>query len=232
MKRTLSLIIVALAVVALTPTAHAGMVLRISDGAITKTILDGSVDDAAPGVAGQIVYSSPLNANWLVNVTTGVSKPLTGPATAPKIHLDSVMVSSNTGGTLTIELTDTDFLLSSPALTAAGLTSTLSLTTGGFASITQTLDPGNMEFAASGALNKIILSEPGPLSSGFYKKTGNTTIIAGSYFSLTDVVTITHGSGFTTTSFDAESTVPVPGAVLLGILGLSVAGLRLRKKRA
>ena len=48
-------------------------------------------------------------------------------------------------------------------------------------------------------------------------------------FSLTEVVELTHpGAGGS--SFDAESTVvPVPGAILLGFLGLGAAGLKLRR---
>jgi len=71
---------------------------------------------------------------------------------------------------------------------------------------------------------------PAPLLSFGSTASVGAPVTDGSLFSLTEIVTITHTAAYDSTSFDAVSTVvPVPGAVLLGMLGLSVAGIKLRK---
>ena len=77
-----------------------------------------------------------------------------------------------------------------------------------------------------------VLNSP-PQSGGSFSDAQMAWAALVNPFSLSEKVVVTHGAsgdqGLITT-FDAESTVvPVPGAVLLGILGLSAAGIRLRK---
>jgi hypothetical protein len=242
MKRVLLLMIVTLAVGALAPTAHAGLWLSLSDGTTSYVIADGGAADFNP-LAGAITYVGSVGTNWYLNVSTAISKPnLGGPGTA-EIHLDSVNT-SRAAGTVTIGMTDTDFVL---PFGAGTMISEFSTTTDGTSQLTQILDPDNTEFAdwTVSGVDPIDASVYGPdpdptpgnnlsLVSGPFgpgtfadSQTGSASFPGP--FSLTEMVVITHfGAGVT--SFDAESSVvPVPGAVLLGVLGLGVVGLKLRK---
>jgi hypothetical protein len=235
MKRLFLLMTVALAVGVLTPTANAAMKLMLDDGlGNTVTLQDGDmVTDMV--LDGVISFNGSLGGTtvWTVNVTTGISKPvLRGPSEA-KIDLNSVNVSSTGGGTLTIKLTDTDFDLSQ--LGGSGyLLSGIGGTTDGTVQLIQTYDPDNSEWGAVDPLDNVEL-DSGPLVGtgpvGIFSWSQGTTVVPlVSPFSITEVAVITHTVAGQITSFDAESSlVPVPGAVLLGVIGLSVTGWKLRK---
>jgi hypothetical protein len=234
MKRILLLMIVALAVGVLSPTAHAGMMLSLNDSVNPiLSISDNVAPDQSPLTAGLITYTGTLGA-WTISVTTGLSKPfLEGPPTVAQMHLSNVSVSSTAGGTLTVKLTDTDFdLTNTPS--PGTMTSTFSTTTVGSVQFTQILDPDNVEWA-NGDADDVSLVSPlfsdipaGGMPSSF-SGTQTGVVPLDRVFSLTEIAVITH-TGAGTTSFDLHSTVvPVPGAVLLGILGLGAAGLKLRK---
>jgi len=181
-----------------------------------STVADGS------GLAGMIIYSGNAGSIFQVNVTTGMSKPLIGPAS---IHLDSVTVSGSGAGTLQIGLTDTDFLYPG-TLASASVVNNIGGVTGGSVTGSWTADEGNSEFVA-GAIGD---HPTGPFGPGAFS--GSTSASAsglGAGFSLTTLVEIEH-SGAGVTSFDSEvAVVPVPGAILLGMLGLGAVGIKLRK---
>ena len=250
MKRTLVMIIVALAVGALAPTAHAAMWLSLDDGANNVvTVQDGSGSFGEDGlVNGQITFDGAVGANWTANVTTGWSKGLY-PANPPKMDLNSVNLSSlGAGGTMTIMLTDQGFSIPANGSSSV-LVSSIGGTTDGTVQLTQILDREN---TAGGPITTIpivgtsgvytiasgldhVAAVNGPFTPAPLLNFGGTVSVAapvtdGSPFSLTEIAVITHTAAFQSTSFDAVSTVvPVPGAVLLGILGLSAAGLKLRR---
>ena len=246
MKRVLLMIIVALAVGALAPTARAGMMLSLDDGTgAVVLVADGSVLDTGAGLgkAGLIGYSGSIGAFDIIT-TVGTSKPWIGGAGSSEIDLFNLNVSSAGPGTITVGLTDTDFTLPNPAVK---LTSDWGGTTDGDVLLWQILDPDNTEFghfdpytpsalldpdADGNPGNNVtlptVLQGPGGFSG---LMVGSGTLLAGPLpFSITEVAVITHYAAGDITSFDIKSTaVPVPGAVLLGILGLSAAGIRLRK---
>jgi hypothetical protein len=208
--------------------ANAAMYLSLDDGlGNTVTIGDGSSLDINTNV-GAITYSGTLGA-WNLNVTTGISKPFTGSVTNPMMDLNSVNASSSAGGQLTIKLTDTDFM-PDPTWTSTKLISAIGGTTIGTVSLDQILDEGNAEFPLLGAAELSVSLAPVPDPAGAFSASGIDlgSLVSGP-FSLTEIAVITHTrQGLT--SFDASSTVvPVPAAVILGILGLSVAGIKLRK---
>lgn len=98
----------------LSGTANAAFVLTIDDlgtGGVDQTITDPDLD-------GLITFNGSVGV-FIVNVTTGISKPL---APSPQLmDLNSISVSSGAAGDLEIKLTDTDF-------TAAPLAGPYSLT--------------------------------------------------------------------------------------------------------
>jgi hypothetical protein len=235
-ERFTILMILALAVAVLAPTAHAGMVLELFDGTTTITIPDngaGDVDDTDnPGtIDGLIVFNDDLG-NWKINVTTGISKPEIGSVAVPKLDLNSVDVSTTAGGTLRIRLTDTGFAVDDPLASQATLVSGIGGTTAGTVEFSQILDRENLEFASGSG--DFVSVDSGVLvggEGGVFSFAGSKSapVVPLDPFSLTEVVEITHTGGGTT-SFDATSSVvPVPGAILLGFLGLGAAGLKLRR---
>ena len=203
--------------------AMADMWLSLDDG-LGSSALVGDVDGD-----GIIFYSGVLGA-WNLNVTTGVSKPFLGDVMEPRLDLNSLNASSSAGGKLTIMLTDTDFQ-PAPTWTSTSLISGIGGTTDGTVWLDQVLDEGNAEFAAlSDAELSVSL---GPLTAGTGGSFSDGGIDLGPLvsgpFSVTEIVVIEHTADGLT-SFDATSTVvPVPGAVLLGMLGLGAVGIKLRK---
>ncbi len=239
-KRFTILMMVAVAVGVLVPTAHADFVLYLQDDAGDIAIVtDGGPNDSNPD-PGVITFNSPLGAEWIVNVTTGISKPVFA-AVPPKMDLNSVNVSSAGPAELLIALTDTDFSL--PAdVDLAALTSEIGGTTDGTIELLQILDACNREFAGFIAIDESVevdsvecepfVLDSGLLGPGAFDNTQTGTTPVDGPFSLTEAVVIFHPEdGVSVTSFNAVSTVvPVPAAFLLGFLGLGVAGLGLRRK--
>ena len=227
MKRTLLLMIVALAVGALASTAHADMWVSLDDGlGATKLINDndGSDTNAAVGV----IDWSGILGSWTVNDVGALSKPFIGGPTSAEVHLNSLNVTNATGGTMVVKLSDTDFTL--PAVvTGPIMTSTGGVVTDGTVTLDQILDPGNALFGTSGHADTLTLSDVYVDPGGFTNQSGSTTIVGGAAISITEFVTITPTAAGTT-SLDVEiKVVPVTGAVLLAMLGLSAAGIKLRK---
>ncbi len=225
-ERFAVLMIVALVVGISVPTTHAGMVLELSAGATTLTIPDSAPLDSNPAV-GAITYIGAVGPVWWLNVTTGLSKPAIGTPTQPEIDVGSENA-SNAAGTLTIKLTDTDFL---PVGAGTALVSGIGGTTDGTVTVTQILDRTNTEFAAGSTDFSAVTVGPlvGVGAAGEFSGNGSVAAPASVPFSLTEVITIVHTAAGDT-SFDSESVVvPVPGAILLGFLGLGAAGLKLRR---
>lgn len=228
------LMIMVLAVGALAPTAHANLMLKLTDGSgNTIAFADGDPLDQNLN-AGVITFIGSLGGTsiWTVNVTTGISKPVLGGTIIPKMDLNSVNVSSTSGGTLRVELMDIDFMAPPEWNGGATLISEFGGTTDGTVMSYQILDLSNTaeEFPTpySGYL-EVDLGEYGP---GAFKGTGTEygLMSAGQTFSLTEIVDITHTGSGQSTSFNIKSSVvPVPAAVILGVLGLSIAGIKLRK---
>jgi hypothetical protein len=223
MKHILLLMIVAIAVVAFASTAQANMTLEINDGINpVVTVIDNvSVEDTDP-LLGKINYSGVIG-DWTVDEVS-YSKPLIGPA---ELDLLSGTLSSASGGTITIRLTDVGYSL--PGFTSGILVSEIGGTAHGTVTLEQIYDPDNSAFAATNTGNDTVATS-GSLGPGAFADTQYESISTwADPFSITEVVTVSHtGSGLTT--FDAASSVvPVPAAVLLGILGMGVAGIKLRK---
>jgi hypothetical protein len=192
--------------------AQASFVLTLDDpttGGTDVMITDGGAGDANP-VTGAITYIGSVGV-FDVNVTTGTSKPVQGPGV---MDLNSIDVSSSTGGTLNIGLTDTDF-----TGTATSYSANYGGTTTSTVSFDFLYDASNTEFGGSS------FASAGPLTGSSFSGSGSYAIPAANPYSLTILASITHASGNQSTSFDAElRPVPLPAALWLfgsGLLGLA-----------
>jgi len=226
MKRVLITIVL---VGLLVPSAQAAFKLRLTDvdNAVTVTITDEVAGDLAIGTPGQIIWSGAVG-EWNLNVTTGVSKPI-GPATG---HLDLNSINANSTGAgpahLLLELTDTGFAwptVPTDVTLESGIGGTIDDAADGTLVSYQYLDPTNQEFGYGGPV--VVLGPFGPVA---FSAEGSVGATVTGPFSISEYVTLEHlNPGIT--SFNATShVVPVPGAVLLGMLGLSAAGIKLRRR--
>jgi hypothetical protein len=230
-------VLVGAAIIGLPTQAQAAFELRLSDGTTTVTIVDDGAGDLANTTAGQIIFAGSVGT-FTINVTTGLGDPAAGHVNtdfSAHMHLDNVSVSSAAGGTLTIELSQTNLSLTdSPG--GISLRSVFGGVTAGTVEAWQILDLDNALFAANGTGEAEV--HHGPFSGPAFADVG-TDLTSGPYtagddFSLTERVVISHG-GEGTTSFNIDSlaTVPVPPGIALALSALPVLGLGyLRRRKA
>lgn|SRR5690242_20120958 len=190
--------------------SHAELMLELTDGNTT---------DIVPGNTGIATFFGAIG-NFAANVTTGISKPLLGSATDPILALNSIDVTTMGGGTLTIKLTDTDFLGTGGIVEAVNSIDGL-LTAGSF-SLSTFLDCGNNPFGQTTQLTSQT-SLNGTASSFVNGCQGN--------YSLTQVAVLTMPGG---ALFGGTSvlSVPEPSTVAIFGIGLLGLGLALRRKAA
>ena len=201
--------------------AQAAFVMTLDDlgDAATPTIIyDGSGSDLG-GPAGVITYSGAVGS-FMVNVTTGVSKPVIGPA---RMDLNSINVSGSSAGTLVVSLTDTDFSGDYSAYTAD-----FGGTTDGSVALDFLFDSGNSEFGGSS------FASGSSAGSGAFPDSLTGAVAGGEPFSLTITATIEHDEASQISSFDAVvAPVPVPAAFwLFGSALAGFAAFRRRQQRA
>ena len=200
----------------LSPAAHAVLTLSLDDGVSSASVTDEDGD-------GVLRFDEALSI-FDVNGAIALSQPrLTGSPTI--IDLNSLN-SSLTAGTLTMELTDSDFTTPTEYFNfGIGGTTNGQLTYQAFYSNTNG-DPFLGTLIASGSASTVV-------NAGAFADVQRLIVdLDGSQpYSLGIRVTIEHGNGEKVSSFDSEIRVPEPGT--LGLLGggLILTGLMLRRRR-
>jgi hypothetical protein len=193
--------------------------LTLSDGINPPIVVtDGSALDSNT-LAGAVTFNGSLGT-FILNVSTGLTKPLAGSASAPSIDLNSVDFST-AAGTLTITFTEDGFTAFPGTLTGA-----VGGTVGTGGSLTN--------IVMQNALN---LVTNGPFGPGPFSGSGSAALIDGAPYSLTQTAILTFGARGGSTSFDAMGSVPsVPDggttATMLGIGLLAVGAARRIYRRA
>jgi hypothetical protein len=209
------------ALLAAASLANGTPVLRISDGSTTLTIQDGQGGACGDmnGLNG-VVQSSCSLSGWIVNTAIGVDHTNLGNAT----HLTSIDVSSASGGSLSIMLTDTGY-------DADGLDQLLNVlgqiggVAGGTLSYALYVADSNNQFDLATLIGS------GSTTGGAFGSSFSSYAPLSGLFSMTLVANLTHAPGnfMQATSFDFQGTVPEPGT--LSLLGLSLAGVGLLARR-
>ncbi len=203
------------------PAAYAVPILTLSSGGQTITITDEMPGDVftnascpfVTGCAGIVGFAGSIG-NFLINITTGTTKPTIGSATEPVLDIASLNATSFLGGgTLTITFSETGFTGQVPAFIGSigGTTTGTGVTYSTF-------------------LNGALLGTTGVLtgpsfSSVFLSNFGPTSFP----YTLTQQIVITHSAGGQFTSVDAMLHAPEPGSLVLlgsGLLGLGLLGWR------
>ncbi len=193
----------------------------------TITALGVSTHSDMSGLLGVVQFTSNIGSAWIVNITTGLSKPIL-PANSRFVtqHLDSVNVSSNGPATLEIMLTDTDYTL--PVAGRWNLRHLIGGTADGTVDADGFVDFANLEFGMGLSPGPLGPFGPGAFSDTEHLKVDNPAPV----FSLTQIVTIVHTGDFQVTSFDSEMVARITEPATLSLFGLGLAGLgHMRRRR-
>jgi hypothetical protein len=228
--------------------------LRIENTGLGQgaVITDNGVGDSNP-LIGVITFSGAVPGGFVVNVTTGLSKPMVGGTTSiAELDLNSVNVQTVGAGTLRITLEDTDFIAGANGLLSfVGLVGgTLTAPAGSSATFNTWVNSANLvpalgadtfPAAALGAIGGIPAGSIAAFGSGVsfgpgaYSATGGAPFIKSGPYSLFSQSTIVF-TGAGTVSFDLDSrVVPEPSSLLLlgtGLLGVAMLVRRYSKKTA
>ena len=212
-------------VLAGTKPSQATLMISLADNlGNSASVTDQGAGDVNPALGAATFVGSV--GNFFINVTTGLSKPILGSATLPDIDLSSVDVTSALGGTLTLEVTDTDFIGNAGV---ADFVSAIGGTqgSGGSLSYSTFADCSNSAFGTGIALSSQSFSGGGAFSGS---STTPTSLCSGNY-SLTELVSLSLPGGFNGTSFDANLAVPEPATLALFGAGLLALPFVTRRKR-
>ena len=210
MKTTLRRLSAVATALGLAASAHAVGILTLESGLSSVSVTDGGVGDANPA-AGATTFIGSVGV-WNINVSTGLSYPVTGSPVSPHIDLNSVNNSSG-AGTLIITFSDT--------FTTGEL--------GLLASIGGTVDTGG-SLLYEVLVNGAPVTSVGPFSPIAFSGSAVGVVAGGTNYTLMQRITINH-AGAGASSFDAELR-PVPDlGSTLALLGASLIGVGLLRRR-
>ena len=208
---------------AMSASANAQLIFSIddlNDGAAATIVADGGPGDNFAGVEGFLDFNGAVGS-WIFNDVTAFGSPVIGGPNEDIVHLDSVNVSSDNGGLLTLMLTQTDLTKS-----VAPFMASFGGSTSGSISYQLFVDSTNAAFGNEFMLYDSSIDMSGAFANNF---AGDFTL-PGMY-SMTMVVTINH-TGRSVTSFNYEVAIPEPTSLALlggGLILIGFAG-RIREK--
>lgn len=113
-RKTAMIAVVAMSGIFLTAAANAVPTLRLTQGASSVTVSDNGGGDIN-ALSGVVTFSGAVG-DFIVNTTTGITKPILGSATVPILDLNSINVNGNNAGTIVLEFSETDFTNTSATL--------------------------------------------------------------------------------------------------------------------
>jgi len=212
-------------VIGTTPDVQAAFKLSIDD--LGTTEVDVTIYDNQPGVdqdgqKGVIDTGDIFVGSFGLQLTTALSKPLVGSLDMARLDVSNLSISSSVGGTLLIQVTDTDFLLNNPASGPIVLQGYAGGATSGTVAINGFLDANNAEFGMPGNIT-VDLGTLGPL---FAKTVSATDSLPGmDHFALMQKISVIHDGGFQISGFDSELRATVPEASASLMLAIALFGL-------
>jgi len=204
--------------------AHAIPSLRLTTGGASVTIEDGDANDER-AEAGVVAYGQGIGDFFLTS-SIGITKPVLGSPNAPSLDLLSVQVSaSSSTSSIVVEFSDSDFFADGPTVSLPSLigeTANGTLRYQTFASLS------NDEFAKD-----ILISDSGVFQPGAFAFQDYATIALAGEYSLTAVITITHGASIVNSSFNATVEIAEPGLIsMISLSGLLfAAGISTRRRQ-
>jgi hypothetical protein len=207
--------------VAMPSTGHTAATLSLNDGINpVLQIQDNQAGDLNPAL-GAVNWSGSIGT-WVLNVTTGVTKPLFGSAAQPSMDLNSVNISAG-AGTLQIMFSEIGFTAGPGATASMDIGGTAR---GGNVTFTSYFDNNNGLFSLNQTIGTI-----GPLAANAFSGSLSNAIPTISPYSLTELVTVNLPNGGIA-SFDASLNVaaPIPSAGLMMGSGILLCLLGIRRK--
>ena len=201
-------------------SSKAGLILTLDDLSTVGTdvtVVDGAISDIL-SQSGQVGYAGSVGT-WALSFTAGTGYDVSD---IWGIDLSTLSVSSSSGGTLRISLTETDLGYTPGPFTVS---SAIGGTTNGTVSYKAYADDSNAAFGTGTALFS-------GLGTGLaFAGSGATTLNLSNPFSLTLVADIAQ-SGRSITSFDFTSQVPEPASIALCVVALLGAGAATRRRQS
>ncbi len=237
-----TLILVGAGILTTPSLAGAAFQLRLQAGSDVVVVQDNQAGDLNAAV-GAITFSGPVGGNFTLNVTTGLTNPVIGNSFAAHMDLNSVNVSSTSGGSLAITLIND--AVTSPTITPTpvGLTSQVggTLTSSGSftfqswfnpnAAAAPTYGPNGQLLAPGGSITP---GELGPYTGGPFSGSASSQFMLNQtpYSLFSQAFINFDGQGVVSFNGDTILATPVPGGLTLALCGLPFLGVAYWRRRA